>query len=160
MRSHLIRSALLVAAVACGTDATDPEQPPPPPNPAVGTYSIHTVDGARFPIVTVSQDSTCLDIDSGGWLTLFPDGTYATVLSRVSTVCNGRLVGATGIAWRGVYEMTTDNRLVRLARTPPDESFIFATFDQGTYRPGSSGTLPSLRFRDGEHDYVVLADVP
>ena len=160
MRCHLLLSALLLAAVACGTDTTNPDQPPPPPNPAVGTYSIHTVDGARFPIVTVSQaDTSCLDIDSGGWFTLFADGTYATVLSRVSTVCNGRLVVARGIAWRGVYAMVNDH-FVRFERMPPSESFFYATFDPGTYRPGSSGTLPKLTFRDGEHDYVVLAEVP
>ncbi len=81
------------------------------------------------------------------------------MIGRVNTVCNGVESGGSGLAQRGNYVLTEDN-LVIFRPTPPYGPAFSATFDSGTYQPGSGGRLPNLRFSFAQHDFWVIADVP
>ena len=140
---------LIIAVAACGKDVTAPTL-------VAGTYSVFMVDARQIPIVT-PQDSSCVAVNSGGWLSLDGRGGYSMILDRVTTVCNGIAQGTALVSQIGTYEQTRDSLLV-FHPTPPRGPAFIAAYDPGSFQPGLGGRLPNLIFDFVGHHYWLIED--
>lgn len=147
MYSRRVLFILVVGAVGCGADVTAPDL-------AARTYSVYTVDDVKVPIV-IPQDSACVTINTGGWLSLTADGDFQMVLDRTTLVCNNAALVGTSIIQDGRYVRTSDSVLSIRPTTSP--AFV-ATFDPGNYRPELGGVIANVKFEFNGHRYWLLAE--
>jgi hypothetical protein len=78
-RRHLILSALVAFAVACGDATTGPS------DEVVGTYTLRTVNGGSLPFTLVNSGSARIELLSSS-VTLRQNSTFSAVLTVRQTV--------------------------------------------------------------------------
>ncbi len=117
--------ALGLAAISCGNDSSAPPTPVDLTTYA-RTYSVVSVDSLAIPFVR-SQDPSCQQINTGGWLSLSTDGTYQLMLDDVRSLCNGAPSGGGDAIYQpGTY--TISSGILHLQPDAP-------------YGPASSGPI-------------------
>lgn len=149
-RLSLIRAGTLACTLLLACDSTTPS--PATTMTVEATFTQQTRDTLNVPF-TVGPNGACADINTGGWITLYPSGRYTLTLDRVRQVCADN-TGGGGSQWQqeGTYAVRGDS--ITFTPLPPTRpgfaAFLFAPSAQnGVITQGG------LYIIAGPHSYIL-----